>query len=355
MDLESQSLFPIIRILEFIENKFPGDEIVGFGIGVAEKDGQPDPDRPLSIRLTVREKKPKSKLKSREAIPSRLTVPLDTRRNRQRNSLKYSFPTDVVEDTPFVASGGVVFKSTQDGTRASVTTGCVVRWRTRQSTGSRVHFGVISVAHDFKGEFPLPPAGIFDVNVAFPNGLSIGGSRIIQTAPWNNPPDSNGPTVDACLIQVDTSSLLDTEVIREIDQRALPYFSIQQLFDGSFQKGIALARSDFFESSLLEFAFEGVEKRKEIAGIGEPKFLIRVKGGENDFRHGTSGTIFQLLDASSLSYIPAAMQLGSDLETFSISLGQSIQYVMRIIRNRLITRLAEDNQALESFDLVAVF
>ena len=331
-----------------LHERYRDQNIVGFGFGCAEKDGYLCEDRPHSVQVFV--KKKLRNTKSTRKIPKTVSIPLpnfgwdDSKRRPSRKQVQLKFPTDVIVEQECTACGGKVKK---DGTEL-VTTGAVVRWRVRENTGIKAHFGVLTVAHAF---FNNPVSGISDVTVKFPNGIEIVGSRLVQTIPRQVATINATPSVDACLIEVSALSLLDSEIIGSVNQPRLPYFATDQLVDRPFRSGVA-------ENAIerVSFNFLGIRDTRFIGGIGFVDAVVSVVADDNDFIRGTSGTIFQLLnEVGQVQHFPAAMQLGSISPEFSVGLGQSLHLASRVIRNRLDAAISNNQSSLESFELIAIF
>ena len=132
--------------LDHLWKRFGNDNVVGVGVGIAQKDGEDDPDRPYSAQIIVKEKR--KSVRSNERVPKKVSIPLGIS-SGSGIPPSINLPTDILVDRKVVQCGGEVRKNRLDGSFAQVTTGCVVRWVEQSSTGNQTQFGVLTVAHDF--------------------------------------------------------------------------------------------------------------------------------------------------------------------------------------------------------------
>jgi hypothetical protein len=125
------------RLTETARRRFADHpDVAGVGIGVALKDGTPDDDRPLAIRLWVDQKKGKSRLSEGRRLPTKTVIRL----KRGDRFVTVGLPVDVEETRSIVQTAGV--------DPGNSTTSAMVRWNADELP--RPMYGFLTVAHGFK-------------------------------------------------------------------------------------------------------------------------------------------------------------------------------------------------------------
>jgi hypothetical protein len=338
------------RICDYLWEKIAAQRdtnIVGVGFGPALKDREIDLMRPAVIRFYVRKKQPAgSRTKPRFPIGKTIRVPLALADSPAATGGKVrlpwaTFPTDVHEVGELVATGRQL---TVDGDPSRVTGGSIVRWL--ESGDASPHWGIVTVAHGFKT--PIDPGSLAgDTAIVNPKtGDQFRGLRLLQF----RPPVSG---MDVCLVGVAEGDLLAHGLVGTANQAPQPVRSYQQL--GSDVGVGGLSRQidrDLFLTVV------GTVDSLPFGGIGTVRNLLHVQGPPKAFAVGTSGSAFEVLNASTGNLEAAAVQVGADSDTaFRDGYGEALETALSITARELAKHLASAGKSLTNgrIDFVKTF
>lgn len=332
--------------------------VVGVGFGVGIRDALVDLQRPVVLRLYVKEKRKKNSRRKRRPlseIESTIKVgffesgePLFLSGGSPENLDFHGrpitagilqLPTDVIQVGRIVSSGAY---ASVDHDPSIVTAGVIVRWRQRLSVNI-LRWGIVTVAHGF--DPPIDPSAARDSRIQNPvNGQTFHGKRIVQF----RPPLRGFDTV---LIGVQSRDLLNHGLIVSEYSSPIQPASYSSLGFSRGTVGIAFQRGRFVGFTVL-----GNVSPLYVDQVGSVGRMVHVRSeARQAFVPTTSGSVYAIADPNGQNLVPAAIQIGADSGTdYRDGFGQCLSDVLSHLATELSHRLASFSDSIVDNDLQLV-